>query len=668
MRLFALVLVIASSFCSTLPIVAAQSRGPTVPPETGVPAPKLQLPEAALTAASEAMIEASYRAPIVDGSGNIRYIIDLTDDAASPYVGKAAPTDRLPSYAKAEMRNLAKDYGTRYGFEPWTVTSWAGNSIVAYLSPSQVEALKRDPKVTLLTQDHHIRPSAVWSDSTGPQGQHFSWGATATGVQTATATSTRVYVLDAGVGNHNNLPSVTTRVAALTGMYVYGCYEHANHVAGIVAGVGTTLNSNRGVFTSVPITSVAVGDTPNHQQQCNTGTPASGFNQGLDYIKAQVTAAGKVAIVNISSNDTFFPLGQSVGNKMLSVATPVGSYKGVLIVQSAGNKNESACDKAYSGTNVADGILVVGAIDRFGQRVQPINTIWGFRNTNYEPGSSWGSCVELWAPGNWIWSSYGTPASYQYLSGTSMAAPHVAGFAAYLASGLTNPTSVQVETAVRAASFALGSMDPPYPIKIVNSTGAAPVAQPTVEFLIKGDQVNGNVTFPASESTSLRYQAIGAQSCNLSATMNGAYWYSIANFQTEYDWYSFTLPAGTYTWSVDCVSAQGTHSTASASATVTTPPSVPVVTWYINDQAKTNQTVQIGPNTYFKLNYSAAGATACQLTATSGTPLAPWYTNNSMPSAYSWGSILMPANTYRWSVTCTGPGGSGSGYVQAVVQ
>jgi subtilisin family serine protease len=85
--------------------------------------------------------------------------------------------------------------------------------------------------------------------------------------------------------------------------------------------------------------------------------------------------------------------------------------------------------------------------------------------------SNYGPCVDVWAPGNLIYSTWGLHSDpdnhltkvgvtysgnglngtqgWTFLSGTSMAAPHVAGAAAYLADqfGLTTPA--QIEQKVR---------------------------------------------------------------------------------------------------------------------------------------------------------------------------------------------------------------------------
>lgn len=129
-----------------------------------------------------------------------------------------------------------------------------------------------------------------------------------------------------------------------------------------------------------------------------------------------------------------------------------------------------------------------------------------------DPGSNFGKCVDVWAPGDFIYSTWGSggyatyatgsysggqPASYvlgsapgnptspysgapqvgfygwQWLSGTSMAAPHVAAAAAYLADKYYLSTPAAIEQKVRDNWQYWGAVDPtstiaaPVPVRIV---------------------------------------------------------------------------------------------------------------------------------------------------------------------------------------------------------
>jgi hypothetical protein len=103
----------------------------------------------------------------------------------------------------------------------------------------------------------------------------------------------------------------------------------------------------------------------------------------------------------------------------------------IIYVVAAGNDNYNAC--FYSPADVPAAITV-GAIDA------------GDWRSSY---SNYGTCVDIFAPGSRIVSAYNTSDNaYEYLWGTSMASPHVAGVAATYLSTRPAATPAQVTAAL----------------------------------------------------------------------------------------------------------------------------------------------------------------------------------------------------------------------------
>lgn len=450
------------------------------------------------------LAESDDKTPIFDNVGRVHYIIDLTDDAQDsfPDAVNAQDLQRFGARPSARAINMVKWYEQQYGFEFTDMTSWVGNSFSAFLTPRQVQALRADSKVVLVTENHFMDPSVTgppWYDTTHsssqpPYTETSSWGRNAVNGKISNNTR-RIYIIDTGVAFHEDLNNMIGRVNASCGTnnngcpghQVVGCFPHATHVAGII---GATYGNKgvAGVDAGAKIFAVDVDVYDANPAICSIpGVSVSSMATGMDYVKWDLIVNGNYlpGIVNISLNDPSFGPGQTLNSKMLSLATPyIGGYvyAGSFVAQSAGNDFQNACQHAfgYSGGNPSssDGIMVVGAINYLGQPVTPSNG--GFQNHGLagdEPGSNYGTCVEVWAPGNNILSTWGpnvgynpndqttwqsknvTYTNYVDLSGTSMAAPHIVGVAAYLAESQNLQTPSAIEAAVRNLLYSTGQTD-----------------------------------------------------------------------------------------------------------------------------------------------------------------------------------------------------------------
>jgi subtilisin family serine protease len=186
---------------------------------------------------------------------------------------------------------------------------------------------------------------------------------------------------------------------------------HGTHVAGIVAQVRNNNIGGDGVANNVQILTVrAVPDGDEYDKDIALG------------IRYAVDNGAKV--INGSFGKSFSPHKQWVFD-----AIKYAESKDVLIVHAAGNdgkdidvENNYPNDSADKKTEFADNMITVGALNyEYGTNIVADFSNYGALN------------VDVFAPGVKIYAS--TPNNkYQFLQGTSMAAPNVAGVAALIRS------------------------------------------------------------------------------------------------------------------------------------------------------------------------------------------------------------------------------------------
>lgn len=209
-----------------------------------------------------------------------------------------------------------------------------------------------------------------------------------------TGAGVHAYVIDTGIrSTHTEFGGrVVGGVTAISdGRGSEDCNGHGTHVAGTIGG------KTYGVAKSVTLVPVRVLD-------CNGSGTMSGVIAGVNWI---TTNAVLPAVANMS-------LGGSA-SQSLDDAVNASISKGITYVVAAGNENQDACNVSPARIKAA---ITVGATDRYDNRAS---------------FSNYGSCVDIFAPGDGIKSAYHTgDSATATMSGTSMAAPHVAGVVALL--------------------------------------------------------------------------------------------------------------------------------------------------------------------------------------------------------------------------------------------
>lgn len=209
------------------------------------------------------------------------------------------------------------------------------------------------------------------------------------------------YVIDTGLRvTHQQFQGRTS-----SGFSAYGCGTadnngHGTHVA------GTILGNTLGVARQASVVPVDVFDCV-----YNTGN-SDDLIAGINWIISD-HLPGEPAVANISLGLDF-----GVTSTLLDTAVRNLINDGVTVVIASGNDNNDSC--ATSPGRVTEAITV-NASTQSDQRL----------TYDSVTGSNFGSCSDIYAPGTSIESAgIANDASIAVKSGTSMAAPHVAGVAA----------------------------------------------------------------------------------------------------------------------------------------------------------------------------------------------------------------------------------------------
>ncbi len=225
-----------------------------------------------------------------------------------------------------------------------------------------------------------------------------------------------VYVVDTGVrATHSELSGrVAPGFSFISDENASNdCHGHGTHVAGTIAG------TNYGVAPAALIVPVRV-------MNCSGSGTTSGIIAGVDWIITH-HQAGVPAVANLSIGGP--------RSAALDLAVARGVADGVTFVVAAGNANVSACTVSPAGEPTA---ITVGSTTSSDER---------------SSFSNFGSCLDVFAPGsNIVSAGHLSDSATRTMSGTSMAAPHVAGVAALALSQNNSLTPSEVASAIASSA------------------------------------------------------------------------------------------------------------------------------------------------------------------------------------------------------------------------
>lgn len=223
--------------------------------------------------------------------------------------------------------------------------------------------------------------------------------------------------------------------------------SHGTHVTSTILGYsmyGTAVNGMAPGATVIPVKVL---------NQNGRGW-SSVIARGIVYV-ADLKAnelAGSPVVINMS-------LGGSSLDVMEQEAIDYAISKGVIIVASAGNNGNRGM--GYPGAyqpviSVAamgwNGVLTLGWT-----KDVPENDVSGFYIASYSSVAKAGQDLDVTAPGDLVVGPYQVNGqlSYYYLSGTSMASPHVAGLVALMVEKNPDLTAAEAATILKATAAAL---------------------------------------------------------------------------------------------------------------------------------------------------------------------------------------------------------------------
>ncbi|NBS92155.1 MAG: S8 family peptidase [Betaproteobacteria bacterium] len=231
-----------------------------------------------------------------------------------------------------------------------------------------------------------------------------------------TGSGVTAYIVDSGI-NSSHL-EFSGRIGQGTSFINDGrgtedCHGHGTHVAGTLGG------SSYGVARGVTLVPVRVSDCAGSAW---ASTIASGVRWATEHHQPGVPAVMNVSVSGPLSNNLNWAIADAVAD-------------GIVVVVAAGNNRADACTYSPASATAA---ITVGGTESNDSRISM---------------SNYGSCVDIFAPGGWVVSSWiGGPSATRTLRGTSFASPHVAGAAALILGVSSTLTPAQVTERLLASA------------------------------------------------------------------------------------------------------------------------------------------------------------------------------------------------------------------------
>ena len=376
--------------------------------------------------------------------------------AMAPNQGKVPDHYIVKVQPQVRASAVAQQMAAQHGLGLTHVYKHALNGFSARVPKARLSVLRQDSRVVSVVHDRYVTmskrpcatppcgggdggdpPPAPQTTPTGILRIHGDQSSTLAGNGSGFV-DVDVAVLDTGIANHEDLNVVGGMNCSNGPSSRYSDGNgHGTHVAGTIG----ALDNDKGVVGLAPGARLWAVRVLN-----NNGSGSwSSVICGIDYVTAN---AGTIEVANMSlggsrdSNDSC-----TDGGLREAICNSVAA--GVTYVVAAGNSSTDAANEAPSGYDevitvsaLADFDGIAGGVGSATCRADEDDTLANFSN--------YGSDVDLIAPGVCIESTW-NDGGYNTISGTSMAAPHVAGAAALYRSLTPGATPSQVQSALETA-------------------------------------------------------------------------------------------------------------------------------------------------------------------------------------------------------------------------
>lgn len=349
-----------------------------------------EAPEA--TEAVENMQTASQNGAVIKG----QYIVVFKPDANLRLDGTATYAERVGA-----VREMGQELLAANGIANATIEQAYGKAILgmaAKLTDEQVESLRRDDRVAYIEPDRIVMlaPGGGKPGGGGSTAQTVPYGIARVGYGDATGKT--AWVIDSGIDlDHPDLKVDVNRSRTFftSGRDASSADDgngHGTHVAGTIAALNNSIGVI-GVAHGATVVAIKVLDSRGSGSY-------SGVIAGVDYV-ASAAQSGDVANMSLGG-----PVSQALDDAVIAAAN-----KGIKFALAAGNDSKHASGSSPARANHAN-IYTVSAMNS-------TDTWASFSNYGNPP-------VDVCAPGVGINSTW-LNGGYNSISGTSMAAPHVAG-------------------------------------------------------------------------------------------------------------------------------------------------------------------------------------------------------------------------------------------------